>query len=35
LLNGASDEADLLRRCRDAIKDLEERASGHIEIEAE
>lgn len=30
-----SDEADLLRRCRVAIKDLEERASGHIEIEVE
>jgi Lrp/AsnC family transcriptional regulator for asnA, asnC and gidA len=35
LLNGTSDEAELLRRCRAAIKDLEERASGHVEIEAE
>jgi Lrp/AsnC family transcriptional regulator for asnA, asnC and gidA len=35
LLNGASDEADMLRRCRAAIKDLEERNSGHIEIEVE
>ena len=35
LLNGISDEADLLRRCRVALKDLEERNNGHVEIEAE
>jgi Lrp/AsnC family transcriptional regulator for asnA, asnC and gidA len=35
LLNGMSDEADLLRRCRAAIRDLEGRASGHVEIEVE
>ncbi len=35
LLSEMSDEAQLLQRCRIAIKDLEERTSGHIEIEAE
>ena len=35
LLSDSSDEAQLLQRCRVAIKDLEERTSGHIEIEAE
>lgn len=35
LLNGVSDEADLLSRCRVAITDLEERNGGLIEIEAE
>ena len=35
LLSEMSDEAQLLQRCRVAIKDLEERTSGHIEIEAE
>lgn len=35
LLDGQSDEADLLSRCRAAIKDLEERNSGLVEIEAE
>lgn len=35
LLNGVSDEANLLGRCRAAIKDLEERNSGLVEIEAE
>ncbi len=35
LLSEMSDEAQLLQRCRIAIRDLEERTSGHIEIEAE